>query len=119
METKPKKKSKAVFIAIALIIFIIALGLLTTEAYDTIIGRESNLKTEVKTLQRDKDHLIEELNKSTERFIELNTQEENLKNKYHYEYNRRVKAEKDLNNIQHLIFGNEYLDSLAKYIQYR
>jgi len=99
---------KYILIAVAVVVLFALSG---RYGYKYIKKEEKALKTHISDLENEKSELLETIKL-------LDIQEKNYYDEYVYEYNRRIRAEKALSNIDTLTFGRKYLDSISKHIKY-
>lgn len=109
MRKMSKKYFKIIVIGLSLVLLVAFSG---GYGYKYIRKEEKTYQTRISTLEREKKDL-------KTRLENLDIKEKNYYDEYVYEYNRRVRAERALSNIDTLTFERKYLDSLAEYIRYQ
>jgi ABC-type bacteriocin/lantibiotic exporter with double-glycine peptidase domain len=107
---------------ILIIIAIIVVLLLMSSGgigYKYIKNQKKLLNDEITQLQDQNKTLLDSVSYYKNIDNELIAVEKSYYDDYVKEYSKRIKAEKALLNIRHLIFDREYLDSLTEHIKYR
>ena len=107
---------------IYLVLGLVLIGFLAfygKEGFEYIKGKEVQYKQTIEDLNKSVLVLESELIDAENEIYNLNEDEKIKQNEFLHEKNRRIRAEKNLDRINLLVFDREFLDSIAKYIEYR
>ena len=100
------------------VIFIVLLALFSSGGYKYLKKQERLLKKDITRLKSNVDSLNVVVLESETKLLQLDKKDKNYYYEYTIEKNKRIKAEKELNNIRNLTFDRKYLDSLAANIRF-
>ena len=111
---KTKKYYKEIIIVILVLFVIIGSG----SGFSYIKKQEKILNHKIDSLHQENKILQDSIIIFSNMDVELQEIESDYYDEYVREYNKRIKAERNLRNIRDLIFNRKYLDSLAEHIRY-
>ena len=113
-----ENNKKTILIVIGIIVVLI-IALSGNELYTYIKKEQTNLKNDITDLENANKSLKDSVVYYKDKITILDVKEDNYYNDYVREYNKRLRAEKKLLDIRHLVYDRKYLDSLKNNIEYR